>query len=77
MTYFMQRSIVGPPGLSPDMIAFYQEVFQGVYESKEWQDYMNSNSLRGEFATGETLMKYWIAGKETHRKILAETKAVN
>ena len=77
MTYFMQRSIVGPPGLSPDVIAFYQEIFQAVYESKEWQDYMNSNSLRGEFATGDTLMNYWISGKEAHRKILAETKAVN
>ncbi len=77
MTYFMQRSIVGPPGLSPDVIAFYQEIFQAVYESKEWQDYMNSNSLRGKFATGDTLMQYWISGKETHRKILAETKAVN
>ncbi len=77
MTYFMQRSIVGPPGLSPDVIAFYREIFQAVYESKEWQDYMNSNSLRGQFATGDTLMQYWISGKETHRKILAETKAVN
>ncbi len=77
MTYFMQRSIVGPPGLSADVIAFYREIFQAVYESKEGQDYMNSNSLRGEFATGDTLMDYWISGKETHRRILAETKAVN
>lgn len=77
MTYFMQRSIVGPPGLKPDAIAFYQEIFQAVYESKEWQDYMNSNSLRGQFATGEILMNYWISGKESHRKILAEMKAVN
>ena len=77
MTYFMQRSIVGPPGLKPDAIAFYQEIFQAVYESKEWQDYMNSNSLRGQFATGENLMNYWISGKESHRKILAEMKAVN
>ncbi|MGI9513702.1 MAG: Bug family tripartite tricarboxylate transporter substrate binding protein [Anderseniella sp.] len=77
MTYFMQRSIVGPPGLSPDVIAFYQETFQAVYESKEWQDYMNTNSLRGKFATGDALMNYWISGKEAHRKILAETKAVN
>lgn len=77
MTYFMQRSIVGPPGLKPDVIAFYQEIFQAVYESKEWQDYMNSNSLRGQFATGENLMNYWISGKENHQKILAEMKAVN
>ncbi len=77
MTYFMQRSIVGPPGLAPDVVAFYQEIFQAVYESKEWQDYMNSNSLRGEFATGDTLMDYWISGKENHRKILANLKVLN
>ncbi len=77
MTYFMQRSIVGPPGLKPEVIAFYKEIFQAVYESKEWQDYMNSNSLRGQFASGDNLMKYWISGKENHRKMLAEMKAVN
>ena len=77
MTYFMQRSIVGPPGLAPDAIAFYQEIFQAVYESKEWQDYMNSNSLRGEFATGAALMDYWISGKESHRRILADLKPLN
>jgi hypothetical protein len=38
---------------------------------------MNSNSLRGQFATGDELMQYWIAGSETHRKILAEMKKLN
>jgi len=77
LTYFMQRSIVGPPDMDADAQEFYRELFQAVYESKEWQDYMNSNSLRGGFATGDELMQYWVQGRETHRKILSDMKALN
>ncbi len=77
LTYFMQRSIVGPPGMDPEASDFYRQLFQAVYESKDWQDYMNSNSLRGEFATGDGLMQYWVRGLEAHRKILSEMKASN
>lgn len=77
LAYFMQRSIVGPPGMDPEAGEFYSQLFQAVYESKEWQDYMNSNSLRGEFATGDGLMQYWMHGSEVHRKMLIEMKASN
>jgi tripartite-type tricarboxylate transporter receptor subunit TctC len=77
MVYFMQRSIVGPPGLKPEVAEFYSRLFRAVYESKEWQDYMNRNSLKGEFATGEPLVEYWKVGQEAHRKILARTGKIN
>lgn len=77
MVYFMQRSIVGAPGITKDAAAFYANLFRAVYETKQWQDYMNRNSLRGEFATGDPLRQYWLDGQEAHRRILARTGKIN
>lgn len=73
MVYFMQRSIVGAPGMSEEAAAFYRKVFRKVYETKEWQDYMNENSLRGTFVTGDALREYWIQERDVHRDLLAAT----
>lgn len=70
LVYFMQRSIVGAPGMSAEAAAFYQKLFRKVYESKDWQDYMNANGLRGEFITGDKLKAYWLHEREIHRGLL-------
>lgn len=77
MVYFMQRSVVGPPGMPAEALEFYQNLFREVYESKEWQDYMNRNSLRGQFITGDTLVDYWSKEQDAHKKILAAMGKTN
>jgi tripartite-type tricarboxylate transporter receptor subunit TctC len=71
-SYFMQRSVVGTPGMSPEAAAFYRDVFKKVYESAEWQDYMKTKSLQGEFLTGDALMEYWVKGRAQHEKLLSD-----
>jgi putative tricarboxylic transport membrane protein len=71
-TYYMQRSVVGPPGLSDEAYQFYRDVFKKVYDSEEWQQYMKKKSLLGEFITGDDLMDYWKVNNDTHRKLLTE-----
>jgi putative tricarboxylic transport membrane protein len=68
--YFMQRSVVGAPGMSPEAEAFYRDVFRQVYASHEWQNYMETKSLQGEFLTGKALMAYWATERDTHRTML-------
>lgn len=58
-TYFMQRSVVGAPGMSADAAKYYQGIFKKVYDTAEWQKYMKEKSLQGEFLTGDALKKYW------------------
>lgn len=70
--YFMQRSVVGAPGMSRGAQKYYQKVFSKVYETTEWQQYMKKKSLRGAFLTGKKLKKYWAAEKEIHRKMLKD-----
>jgi tripartite-type tricarboxylate transporter receptor subunit TctC len=68
--YFMQRSVVGAPGMSKDAAAYYQGVFKQVYDSPEWQKYMKKKSLQGAFLTGDALKAYWKTEKEIHRGML-------
>ena len=77
MVYFMQRSVVGPPGMPAEAVEFYRSLFREVYESKEWQDYMNRNSLRGEFLTGDALVSYWAKEQGAHKKILTALGKTN
>lgn len=70
--YFMQRSVVGAPGMSRGAQKYYQKVFSKVYETTEWQQYMKKKSLRGAFLTGKKLKKYWAVEKEIHRKMLKD-----
>jgi tripartite-type tricarboxylate transporter receptor subunit TctC len=68
--YFMQRSVVGAPGMSAEAAAYYQGVFSKVYATEEWQAYMTKKSLRGDFLTGDALKDYWADEKEIHRNML-------
>ncbi len=70
--YFMQRSVVGAPGMSKEAETFYRSVFAQVYASDEWQNYMEKKSLQGGFLTGKTLKRYWGKEKNIHRTMLKE-----
>jgi tripartite-type tricarboxylate transporter receptor subunit TctC len=74
--YFMQRTVVGAPGMSKQAAAYYQGLFKKIFNSKEWQGYMKKKSLQGKFLTGDALMKYWLAQKEVQRGILKKMGAI-
>ena len=70
--YYMQRSVVGPPGMSDDAVAYYRDVFTKVYNSEEWQDYKKTKSLLGDFISGDDLHAYWTDALANHKKLLTE-----
>ena len=74
--YFMQRSVVGAPGMSDEAAAYYQALFQKVYDSDDWQKYRKKKSLRGDFLTGQALMDYWMSEREIHREMLTKMGAL-
>jgi putative tricarboxylic transport membrane protein len=74
--YYMQRAVVGAPGMSADAQAFYTELFKKVYESQKWQDYMKKQSLQGEFMTGDALKDYWKTQIARHEEILKASGAI-
>ena len=70
--YFMQRSVVGAPGMSAEAEAYYRGVFQQVFDSEEWQTYRKKKSLYGDFLTGPALKDYWANEKSIHMEMLKE-----
>ncbi len=70
MVYYMQRSVIAPPGVSKDAQAFYVGVFDKVYSSKAWQDYLKKKGLIPGWLTGKALTAYFVEEREAHRKLL-------
>ena len=70
--YYMQRSVVGPPGMSDEAAAYYQNLFAKVFETAEWQEYRQKKSLYGDFLTGAALKDYWMAERAIHETMLKE-----
>jgi tripartite-type tricarboxylate transporter receptor subunit TctC len=76
MVYYMQRTVVGAPGMSADAAAYYQDLFKKVYNSAKWQDYLAKKSLQGEYLTGDALMSYWLKERDVHEGMLRKMGAI-
>ena len=74
--YFMQRTVVGAPGMSKEAATYYRQLFAQIYGSDEWQGYMTKKSLQGGFITGKILMRYWLKGKAVHKVMLQKMGAI-
>ena len=70
MVYYMQRSVVAPGGIGNDVRDFYVALFDKVYKSKEWQDYLSKKGLIPGWLTGDALQSYFISEREAHRTLL-------
>lgn len=71
-SYFMQRSVVGAPGMSAEAAKWYQDLFQTVFTSDEWNKYRKAKALQGEYLTGKGLQDYWKVENTRHMKMLKE-----
>ena len=75
-SYFMQRSVVGAPGMSEEARAYYTELFTKVYNSEDWQAYKLKKSLMGDLMSGEQLSDYWRNQRDNHEQILRSSGAI-
>lgn len=75
-SYFMQRAVVGAPGMSDEAAAYYSDLFTKVYESAAWQKYKSDKSLMGEFMAGGDLKAYWDTQRTRHESILKASGAI-
>ena len=71
-SYYNQRAVVGAPGMSDEAAAYYQDLFKKVYESPEWQGYLESESLSPLWMTPDEQKAYWQVQMDNHTALLAE-----
>jgi len=74
--YFMQRSVVGAPGMSDEARAYYTDLFTKVYNSADWQAYKSKKSLMGDLMSGQELTAYWQNQRSNHETILRALGAI-
>jgi len=74
--YYMQRAVVGAPGMSDEALSYYTDLFTMVYDSAEWQEYKSSKSLLGDFTSGADLAGYWDVQRSRHETILRASGAI-
>ena len=75
-SYFMQRSVVGAPGMSEEARAYYTDLFTKVYNSEDWQAYKSKKSLMGDLMSGDKLSDYWRDQRDNHEQILRSSGAI-
>ena len=75
-SYFMQRAVVGAPGMSDEALAYYTDLFTKVYNSADWQAYKSKQSLMGDFMHGAELKAYWNTQRDRHQSILKASGAI-
>jgi putative tricarboxylic transport membrane protein len=75
-SYFMQRAVVGAPGMSEGALHFYEMLFKKVYDSEKWQAYKTKKSLMGDLMSGADLKAYWKVQRDRHEAILKASGAI-
>jgi putative tricarboxylic transport membrane protein len=67
--YLMLRGIFMPPGVTPDQVAFYVDLFKKVKELPEWKDFMEKGAFNQTFMSGQEFAD-WVAKAEAQHVIL-------
>jgi tripartite-type tricarboxylate transporter receptor subunit TctC len=61
--YLMLRGYFMPPGVSPDAVAYYVDLFKKIRETPEWKKLMSDGAFNQSFMTGAEYAK-WVADAE-------------
>jgi putative tricarboxylic transport membrane protein len=67
--YLMLRGIFMPPGVTPDQVAFYVNLFKKVKELPEWKEFMEKGAFNQTFMSGPEFAD-WVAKAEAQHVIL-------
>ena len=75
--YYIVRSVMGPPGLSAAQQKFWIDVFKGVFDSKDWQDFGATNALDLKFVAGDDFKKLVSDFTKLHTEIAQKNGWIN
>jgi tripartite-type tricarboxylate transporter receptor subunit TctC len=76
ITYYMQRSINGPPEMPKEAQDFYIDLFGKLFQSEEWQKYCTDEGLNcSEWVAGDSLMSFHQAQLKRHKDLIAKVGA--
>jgi putative tricarboxylic transport membrane protein len=68
--YTMLRGIFMAPGVTPDQVAYFVDLFQKVRETPEWKDFMEKGAFNTTFMTGDQYKAWLSKAADTHRSLM-------
>ena len=70
--YLMLRGIFMPPGVTPDQVAFYVDLFKKVEALPEWKDFMEKGAFKQEKMSGQAYADWVAKNEQLHRELMKE-----
>jgi len=70
--YLMLRGIFMAPGVTPDQVAFYIELFKKVRALPEWKDFMEKGAFKQTALTGDAFTDWLGKNEQMHRVLMKE-----
>ena len=74
--YYMQCSVNGPPGMDPEAVEWYTNLFGELFASQEWQDFCTSDGLTCDnFLNGGELGEFHAMNVVSHKALIEQVGA--
>jgi tripartite-type tricarboxylate transporter receptor subunit TctC len=61
-----------PPGVKPEEVAYYIDLFKRVRETPEWKEFMEKGAFNQSFMTGAEYQAWLEIADSTHRQLMKE-----
>jgi putative tricarboxylic transport membrane protein len=72
VTYQMLRAMFLPGKVTPDQVAFYNDLFRKVTQTAEYKDYMEKQALKPVFLSGNDMVKFLEEDDALNKGLLTE-----
>ena len=70
--YLMLRGIFMPPGVTPDQVKYYLDLFQKVRALPEWKDFMEKGAFKQTVLSGDPYVDWLGKNEQAHRVLMRE-----
>ena len=70
--YLMLRGIFMPPGVAPDQVQFFLELFKKVRALPEWKDFMDKGAFNDTALTGQPFVDWLGKNEQMHRVLMRD-----
>ena len=70
--YVMLRGIFMAPGVTPDQVAYYNDLLKKVRATPDWKDFMEKGAFNTTALAGADFVKWLAAAEATHLQLMTE-----
>ncbi|MDQ6679386.1 MAG: tripartite tricarboxylate transporter substrate-binding protein [Pseudomonadota bacterium] len=68
--YLMLRGIFMPPGVTPEQVAFYVDLFKKVAALPEWKDFMEKGAFKQTTMSGASYVDWVTKNEQLHHELM-------